>query len=189
MTVLWGLKMKAILISIKPRFVKDILKGLKSLEIRKTFPQCELPVDVYIYCTQNQGKKNRLSCIKTDLSNGKTVDETQLNGKVVAKFTLNDVRQIYTINYNTFYEYKPVDMTPAHLEERGCVSQLEIDHYLHKKKGYAWCIENLEIIEPMQISDFKVKHYPQFAGLVKNTTHYELQPLTKAPQSWCYIEV
>lgn len=144
---------KAILISIKPRFVADILKGLKTLEIRKTFPQCELPIDVYIYCTKGQ---------YVGYVSNKYV------GKVVAKFTLNDVRQIYVVHFGYYYEYKPVDMTQAHLEERGCVSSVEIDDYLHKKKGYAWCIENLQIFkEPKELSEFA----------------------KKPSQSWCYIEV
>lgn len=176
--------MKAILISIKPRFVADILKGLKSLEIRKTFPQCKLPVDVYIYCTKGNGVKDFITMYKRDLSTDEIVDGRYINGNVVAKFTLNDIRQIYTINYDTFYEYKPVDMTPAHLEERGCVSQLELDNYLHKKKGYAWCIENLEIFnKPKPLCSFgtKTDNGNGFRGGKK--------PLLKAPQSWCYIEV
>ena len=44
--------MKSILISIKPKYVADILNGKKTLEIRKSMPKCELPIDVYIYCTK-----------------------------------------------------------------------------------------------------------------------------------------
>ena len=149
---------KAILISIKPRFVADILNGKKTLEIRKTFPQCELPIDVYIYCTKDKEYANLIN------------RGGFLTGTVVAKFTLNDVRQIYTIHFGSYYEYKPVDMTQAHLEERGCVSALEIDEYLRKKKGYVWCIENLEIFD-------------------KPRTLQPFFDLDRPPQSWCYIEV
>ena len=44
--------MKSIIISIKPEWVYKILTGEKTLEIRKTFPVCEYPIDVYIYCTK-----------------------------------------------------------------------------------------------------------------------------------------
>lgn len=35
--------MKSIMISIKPEWVKKILNGDKTIEIRKTMPKCELP--------------------------------------------------------------------------------------------------------------------------------------------------
>ena len=45
--------MKSILISIKPKWVAKILNGEKTIEIRKTMPKCDLPIDVYIYCTKD----------------------------------------------------------------------------------------------------------------------------------------
>ena len=47
--------MKSILISIKPKWVAKILNGEKTIEIRKTMPKCDLPIDVYIYCTKEKG--------------------------------------------------------------------------------------------------------------------------------------
>lgn len=44
--------MKSILISIKPEYVEKILNGEKTIEIRKTKPNIELPCKVYIYCTK-----------------------------------------------------------------------------------------------------------------------------------------
>lgn len=43
---------KAILISIKPEHVEKILYGEKTIEIRKSMPRWDLPIDVYIYCTK-----------------------------------------------------------------------------------------------------------------------------------------
>ena len=37
--------MKAIMISIKPKWVAKILNGEKTIEIRKAMPKCELPID------------------------------------------------------------------------------------------------------------------------------------------------
>ena len=42
---------KAVLISIRPEWVKKILAGEKTLEVRKTRPNMETPFKVYIYCT------------------------------------------------------------------------------------------------------------------------------------------
>ena len=41
--------MKAILLSVKPKWAKKIYAGEKTLEIRKSFPSCRLPATVYIY--------------------------------------------------------------------------------------------------------------------------------------------
>lgn len=43
---------KAVLISIRPEWVKKILDGEKTLEVRKNRPNMETPFKVYIYCTK-----------------------------------------------------------------------------------------------------------------------------------------
>lgn len=40
---------KAVLISIRPEWVRKILNGSKTVEIRKTAPKCGVPVRCYIY--------------------------------------------------------------------------------------------------------------------------------------------
>lgn len=80
--------MKAILISIKPKWVAKILNGEKTIEIRKTMPKCALPIDVYIYCMKD--KKYEL-CYPTNFDNKLLVYDKVVNGKVVAKFTLNNI--------------------------------------------------------------------------------------------------
>ena len=92
--------MKSILISIKPKWVAKILNGEKTIEVRKTKPNVELPIDVYIYCTKNRemAKMCKYPCDK----------ETKafLNlGKVVAKFTLNKVEEIkgYNDGYDLYF--------------------------------------------------------------------------------------
>ena len=42
---------KAVLISIHPEWVRKILNGSKTVEIRKTAPKCGVPFKCYIYCT------------------------------------------------------------------------------------------------------------------------------------------
>ena len=171
--------MKAVLISIKPRYVKDILKGIKTLEIRKSIPKCDLPIDVYIYCTKNQGKKNYLSIVKTDLSNGDKY-EWKLNGKVVAKFTLKKVED--------FYNLDNIGLAMA------CLSKEEINTYLKGKIGYAWHIADLEIFnKPKELSEF---FKPTCNGCPfenTQTCHNDIDGklcrITKAPQSWCYVSI
>ena len=159
--------MKAILISIKPKWVAKILNGEKTLELRKTMPKCELPVDVYIYCTKDKPYlanatelfTGKYSCISNDDVSYK---EYNLNGKVVAKFTLNKVEMI---TYDSTYKlFRLNDVL-----QNSCLKEEELNSYLKGKVGYAWHIDDLMIFDkprPLQ---------PYF-------------DLDKAPQSWRYIE-
>lgn len=51
---------KAILMAIKPQYLFKILNGEKTIEIRKTIPNCELPIDVYLYCTKEKNEFDKL---------------------------------------------------------------------------------------------------------------------------------
>ena len=170
--------MKSILISIKPRWVAKILNGTKTIEIRKSMPKCELPIDVYIYCTKG-------SYIGY-LSN-------KYVGKVVAKFTLNKVEEIYwkqdlsnpyiSDNYNletdTLNEWEL--RNKSYLESEELEDYLGFDESEFKALGYAWHIDNLVIFDkPKELSEFKT----YFNDFYKRKPH----PLMKAPQSWQFVE-
>lgn len=197
---------KAIMISIKPKWVAKILNGQKTIEIRKTMPKCDLPIDVYIYCTKD--KKGYL----TEYLNKETNKHlfysydlgkpNGLNGKVVAKFTLNKVEEI-ELNRNHFVneQYSTDELDYKELLEQSCLTYKELDDYLQCEVGYAWHISNLVIFDrPKELSEFRktntvsLKELQQF-GLPYNEKMYKDMMtkgkflLTKAPQSWCYVEV
>ena len=155
---------KAILISIKPKWVAKILNGEKTIEIRKSIPKCVLPIDVYIYCTKDKKYANLVN------------RGGFLTGMVVAKFTLNKTKEIR-------FDNKEIQKQ-ASLTEEELFDYLFIDEPYHEDmhKGYAWFIDNLEIFnKPKEISEF----------LVPRETKYIIgwDELTKAPQSWCYVEI
>ena len=171
--------MKTILISIRPEWVAKILNGEKTVEIRKSIPKCDLPIDVYIYCTKDKKYANLIN------------RGGFLTGMVVAKFTLNEITKFDFVFYSDRQvgSYVHDDNTEIEIKKT-CLGLQELFDYIQFGSGYEWHIDNLEIFDvPKELSDFKVKHYPQFAGFVKNTTHYELQTLIKAPQSWRYVEI
>ena len=175
--------MKSILISIKPKYVAKILNGEKTIEIRKTMPKCDLPIDVYIYCTKDK-QGIWLSNGKYDLLNENKYVKSEKNGKVVAKFTLNKVEEIK-------FNYK-------NIQEKSCLSEDELFDYLFDntpyqedmKKGYAWHISNLVIFDkPKELSEFypyckdkKCEYRKNHCSICYRT------PLTKAPQSWQFVE-
>lgn len=149
--------------SVKPKWVEKILKGEKTIEIRKTKPNCELPTLCYIYCTKDRHdalfvnkkdqEKTYLKAIEKKYGFGVFYDPEEFylgNGHLVAKFTLNKVEKFYDFDDD--------------LCEKACIDRGELLEYLGNKNGYAWHIENLKI-------------YNQEIGL-------GIDP----PMSWCYIE-
>jgi len=192
--------MKAILMSIRPKWVAKILNGEKTEEIRKRFPK-DYRGWVYMYCT----KEDSLCCIKRiDRDRyicGKDFDLRDFphlcsgydgKGKVVAKFRLNKVEEIGYEYREDFTSVYTDTLDTKDLENNACLTRQEFAEYLKSEVGYAIHISQLEIFDrPKELGEFKTlckkdcskcKH-PDFFDICL------LKPLTKAPQSWCYIEV
>lgn len=189
--------MKAILLSIKPKYVAKILNGEKTIEIRKTMPKCDLPIDVYIYCTKDNHQLVKPKDYDKYLlfTNGavKSANETSLNGKIVAKFRCYKVEEIKN---NLAMRFFTESFNEKELLEKSCLNSDEIFWYLAPQKlkveccGYAWHISNLEIFDkPKELSEFYITHITIDVGKKIRTPLMYPRRLTKAPQSWCYVEV
>lgn len=184
--------MKAIMISIKPEWVAKILTGEKTIEIRKTMPKCDLPIDVYIYCTKD--KKEHLIM---DIDNRVGINpvpycygDEELNGKVVAKFTLNKIEHFereYMSRYIDDYYYDSGKQLNKKFYKNTCLTEKELFDYIGSGDGYAWHISNLKIFDkPKELNGFITSR-----KLICHETgcdFYSVKPLTKAPQNYCYIE-
>ena len=183
---------RAILISIKPKWVADILTGRKTIEVRKTAPKCDLPIDVYIYETRDEEP------LVFDLSYEKDMDildkVCNSRGKIVAKFTLNKVEKICFNNASWESDFTP----PMEIMDKACLTHNEIENYLNGT-GYAWHISDLQIFDkPKNLdddefhkigfdkyywSDHSHEGYLQWANTLADLIVH------KAPQSWQYVEV
>ena len=153
--------MKAILVSIRPKYVTDILNRKKTVEIRKKMPKCDMPIDVFIYCTIRPR-------VRDEFNNPK------YNGLVVAKFKLHSVEEIKPAVADT---YMTESLSHEDLLEQGCIDHEKLNKYLKQKTGYAWHISDLEILEQDKtLADFK---------RIKGE---ELVDLTRPPQSYYFIE-
>ena len=191
---------KSIIKSIRSQHVCNILNLIKTIEIDKSAPkewkdylsgktkEKPAPREVLIYCTKGTiGLYDNHSHL-TAYPDKYFLDQLGydkpplLNGKVVAKFTLNKVEEIK-------FDDKQV-------QERACLTEDELFDYLFinkpyqedMHKGYAWHINNLEIFnEPKEISEFQGTCNKSCAAQkvckIKPNCN---RPLTKAPQSWCY---
>lgn len=152
------------IISIRPKWVDLILKGEKTIEIRKTFPKVKT---VYIYVT----KAKPLIYDKNGVL---------LNGKVVAKFLLNEV-----------LEFKDEKTYNEKLTKLSCVSFDELKKYSNGKTIYGLKLSNLEILKkPLSLNDFCLKKECPFSEKFdKNECKTCPIKLEKAPQSWCYCKL
>lgn len=158
--------MKAVLISIQPKWCELIANGKKTVEVRKTKPKLETPFKCYIYCTQ--GKFSDLGIIGNEIY--------QKRMKVIGEFVCDMVIRFE----NEFYE--PAFNETSYLS---CMDYDEIARYLdYAAYGYGWHITDLVIYdEPRELGEFV------FASTVHTDCFGKCtHRVTRPPQSWCYVE-
>ena len=191
--------MKAIIVSINPKWVAKILNGEKTIEIRKRFPK-DYVGWVYIYCT-----KTKPRAILTDkgviVANTLTVGGNSqyksgysLSGEVVARFWCDKVE-----DFGSKYAYAMKDQHFYDILEGACLTIRGLTEYApftHEQliKGktnlYAIHITNLEIFdEPKDIREFK--RCTEKVCIYSECHKYMhcLKSFTRAPQSWCYVKL
>lgn len=205
--------MRAVLISIRPKWVEKITRGEKTLEVRKTRPKLETPFKCYIYCTE--AKKRLVTILKDgdenygEIYHGKTVfikvedgsvcDMWEKRQKIVGEFVCDTILPV-TVECSS-----PADLG-AGLEVPGtCLTDREILDYLGSgKQGYMWHISDLKLYgEPKELSEFcfppelycekglcgrcPYDQSPNEYGEYSFDCEWK-KPITRPPQSWCYVE-
>lgn len=172
----------AVMISIKPEYVRLIANGEKTIEIRKTKPNLEAPFKVYMYQTRPKSKKD---CI-----------EGESYGMVVGEFTCTRIQRSFDASGGL------VDVVDLKMS---CLSPKQIINYADGKALYYWYISDVFMyLKPRKISEY---FYPsdkycedQLCGCCPKyeTPSYEYgeverdcyweKPLERPPQSWCYVQ-
>lgn len=170
--------MKSVLISIQPYWVFLIIaKAMgwkigkeKTIEVRKNFPKAEdWNKLVEFYCSKD---KKSFNCIPKEYQ----PLMKKFLGKVVGKWFCDKI-----------YDIKPYFDRPdlltqyecgwKHGEEFDCLSFSEMNSYLLEDNGYGWHISDLKIYDkPKELSEFR--KYSEWLDI----------PMTRPPQSWCYVE-
>lgn len=201
--------MKSVLISIQPKWCVLIAAGEKTVEVRKTRPKIDVPFKVYIYCTssnvheclmQNESGVKLIYCInyKTAIPCGGEIT----NGKVMGEFICDCITGLKADNMVQAYYNNTKDT---------CLTDEEIKRYANGKKLYYWHITNLVIYDkPKELGEFYVEGdcdcmnckncYWFDSGNGYNVEddcnlaykgiaeHKSFKPITRPPQSWCYVE-
>lgn len=176
---------KAVLISIRPKWVEKIANGEKTIEVRKTRPRLDTPFKCYIYCTLP--KYPHEDFIATDYPRPQFYG----GGKVIGEFTCE---RVVPITYDGGRLWCP---TNAAFSPATCLSQTEIIAYIGDKgRCYGWHISDLLIYDqPRELTDFRricpndlcceaCAMYSNNSGICNN----EALTLRRPPQSWCYVE-
>lgn len=187
--------MKAVLISIQPKWVEKIASGEKTIEIRKTKPKLETPFKCYIYCTIGNG-------VKGDY----LVPSGIQCGKVIGEFVCDRIDEFHEWELSPskrFYKQEKARLD-LFLKE-SCLSYGEVCEYRknlqHIKPLYAWHISNIKIYDkPKWLSEFRkpckfayssyeegICYEDCIKGKLEDCRNFCL-PITRPPQSWCYVE-
>ncbi len=179
--------MKAVLISIRPKWVKKILAGEKTLEIRKTRPRMETPFKCYIYCTNS----------------GVAMGMWGKHGKVVGEFLCDKITWLTHVGFSRGPGVRLAAMKDMYTIDdafdfsRSFLTMTQIEKYLDGGDGYAWHISDLKIYDTLkELNEFRnwkkckscSKSGYESTACIYDENCMGSAAITKAPQSWCYVE-
>lgn len=195
---------KAIMLSIRPKWVEKIANGEKTIEVRKTRPKLETPFKCYIYCTrdkhlafmQNQTGTNLIACMDVDAAI--PVGGAIGNGKVIGEFTCDRIYKIDKDSTDFLFKAGGLSVYKQAAEEKCglCVAMTddELHGYLGYCQGYGWHISDLRIYDaPKELSEFKTLCRVDAdccACPYYNYTKMDCdgRVIGRPPQSWCYVD-
>lgn len=173
--------MKAVLVSIKPKYCELIASGKKTVEVRKKRPKIDTPFKCYIYCTTGKVLYRSSYDGKIRITkNGRDKSlrhHTIFNCKVIGEFICDEITPYFTEFYdedNVFqaiYQYanEDKDVYTSVATNDGwdngifrdsCLTFDEIKAYIgcDKEKFYGWHISDLVIYDkPKELNEFYKK--------------------------------
>lgn len=178
--------MKAILMSIKPEWCEKIFSGEKTIEVRKTAPKLKPPFKVYVYETKYRLGNKFINEVLNTVYDG---------GKVVGEFVCDSVVKY---NYETIicakFEVNGADVAECKRYNAGaCLTAEEMYEYSNGDTLYGWHITKVKPFdEPRELTEFG--RYVRKQSIIHKgietiiEDYKEFVPLTRPPQSWCYVE-
>lgn len=176
--------MKAVLISIQPKWCELIASGEKLVEVRKTKPKIETPFKCYIYETQGRTETPFVDEDGHHIFKGR--------GQVIGEFVCD---QIDEIGYSPEMHGKYIsDIDDIHYVS--CIDFEQMFDYLADGYGYGWHISDLVIYDkPKDLSEFKPYNRTEddckFSNLgyaIPKCEDCHECYVKRPPQSWCYVE-
>lgn len=169
--------MKAILMSIKPKWCELIFSGEKTVEVRKTAPKLKPPFKVYVYQTKYRLCNKFINEVLNTVYDG---------CKVIGEFVCNKEEDYYA-NERGWYGYP---------HEETCLRCAEIARYGRGKTLHGLHITAPKLYDtPKALSEFRKPDEPfhtveinENGNVVFCDGYIDGEPITRPPQSWMYVE-
>lgn len=187
---------KAVMLSIRPKWVEKIASGEKTIEVRKTRPKLTPPFRAYIYCSQGRDARRLRG------SWGKVIGEfvcDKVDWITRVGFSGSPVPSRYSICNHNNMSVLPID----DLLHAARLTYPELADYLAGGEGYGWHISGLRIYDqPRELGEFW-RDCLEYSELSTNCWSCEnvcgdgdetdcntdgRLYLHRPPQSWCYVE-
>lgn len=181
-----------ILIPIHPQWCEKIFNGEKTVEVRRTRPKIDTPFECLVYMTATKERHRLWEYITAYQIGDKIVNGSQ---KVIGSFVCDGISHIHTLGFDD------------KMSKQTCLTFGELSRYLGGVNGmfYGWHITESKLFDrPMELSEFGTvcKKYGDDRCndcLSLRVCAYDdcidtwcgvgnIKPLTRAPQSWIYVE-
>lgn len=139
--------MKAVLMSIKPKWVELILNGKKTVEVRKTAPKLETPFKVYVYETKGTSE--------TPIVYEDGYMDFHGRGKVIAEFVCDYKYDLFPFGMGSCVELNGELVSNEIFCNLCCLTEQEICDYIGMRDGVGLHISELkEYDKPKELSKF-----------------------------------
>jgi predicted transcriptional regulator len=185
---------KAVLMSIRPEWCDLIIRGQKTIEVRRTKPgNLKTPFRCYVYCTKSKSKIGWLLIVP-----GKGWQ--RLDGNIIGEFTCDGIRRIGP-------EYCVVKEDIESAIAGSCLTVPQVKDYAGWKgqkrlvdcrDAYCWHISNFKLYKkPVRLKDFWAIQPCTHRGDCCTCRRWDAEKLIcrgeafgieRPPQSWCYVE-
>lgn len=200
--------MKSVLISIQPKWCELIASGKKMIEVRKSAPK-EVPFKVYMYQTKKRWIYKLLPWLKE--RQAKVIGEFICDK--IDRYPYGDMA-FPTPAYDgdpTCCECGNGYFITCGELEKTCLEYKDLENYGNGKTLYGWHISDLKIYDkPKELGEFYYRlpekvlekgdydcrkpwdcccgDFPEGSDLCENCIFGGRVQLTRAPQSWQYVE-
>lgn len=203
---------KSVMLSVRPKWCEKIASGEKTIEVRKTRPKLETPFKCYIYCTkakerligilkdgdENYGETYHGKPVFIKLDEGSVCDMWGKRQKVIGEFVCDRISPLHNICTDDWKRLAGgLHNIEKELVNQACLTEAQLHTYAGGKNCFAWHISDLKIYDtPKELIEFhtwkKCKSCSK-SGYESTACIYDgncMIPaaITKAPQSWCYVE-
>lgn len=156
---------KAILKSIEPKVVEEIVNGGKKILVSKTAPKLKPPFKVYVYCTNGSMLRDFRNEKNFDLKNKFVLHSEKSNNVLASSIPFLNRKVVAEITCDRIKEYDTNDLGWYFYDLETCFLCDEIAGYGKGKSVYDWHISNLKVYDiPKSLYEF-TKPCPEMSNI------------------------